>query len=86
VTSELLRLMTQHGIQDVQTRVYPLVLWAGEVSGQNFYEDTKRLFHVKLPFFDKWTRIPDDYEEVYQQAVKEMQEPGFVATWSLLTV
>jgi ubiquinone/menaquinone biosynthesis C-methylase UbiE len=85
LTSELVRLMTQYGIQDVQTRVYPLVFRGGEVSGQNFYEDTKRLFRVMLPFFHRWTRVPDDYEEIYQQAVKEMQEPGFVATWPLLT-
>jgi ubiquinone/menaquinone biosynthesis C-methylase UbiE len=85
LTGELVRLMTQYGIQDVQTRVYPLVFRGGEVSGQNFYEDTKRLFSVMLPFFHKWIRVPDDYEEIYQQAVKEMQEPGFVATWPLLT-
>jgi hypothetical protein len=41
---------------------------------------------VLLPFFQKWTRVPSDYEEIYQQALKEMQQPDFVATWTLLTV
>jgi ubiquinone/menaquinone biosynthesis C-methylase UbiE len=84
-TCELVRLMTQYSIQDVQTRVYSLTFRAGEISGQNFCEDAKRLFRVMLPFFHKWTRVPSDYEEIYQQAVKEMQEPDFVATWTLLT-
>jgi hypothetical protein len=39
-----------------------------------------------LPFFHKWTRVPSDYEETYQQALREMQQPDFVATGTLLTV
>jgi hypothetical protein len=39
-----------------------------------------------LPFSRKWSRVPDDYEAIYQQALSEMQQPDFVATWSLLTV
>lgn len=84
--SELVRLMTQQSIQDIQTRTYPLVYRAGTESGQNFSEDMLRMFHVSLPFFRKWTRVPDDYEEIYQQALKEMQEPDFVAIMTLLTV
>ena len=84
--SHLARLMTQHGIRDVQTRVHTLVFRGGTVEGQDFYEDTKRLYHVLLPFFQKWTRIPSNYEEIYQQALKEMQQPDFVATWPLHTV
>jgi hypothetical protein len=37
---------------------------------------------VGLSFYQKWTRVPDDY----QQALKEMQVPDFVATWTWLTV
>ena len=33
----------------------------------------------------KWTSVPDDYEEIYQQMLTEMQQPDFVATWTLLT-
>jgi DNA-binding transcriptional regulator of glucitol operon len=29
--------------------------------------------------------VPDDYEEIYQQALKDIQQPGFVATWNILT-
>ena len=38
-----------------------------------------------LPFLHKWTRVPHDYENIYQQALSEMQQPDFVATWNLLT-
>jgi ubiquinone/menaquinone biosynthesis C-methylase UbiE len=85
VTGELVRLLTQHGIQDVQSRVHTLVYRAGTQAGQNFYEDMTRAFQLFLPFFQKWTRVPDDYQKIYQQAKKEVQAPNFVATMTLLT-
>ena len=85
VPRELVRLMTQHRFEDVQTRVFPLIYRAGEVSGQYFSEDMRCLFRVALPFLQKWARVPSDYEEIYQQALKEMQQPDFVATWTFLT-
>jgi ubiquinone/menaquinone biosynthesis C-methylase UbiE len=85
LTCELVRLMTQHGIEDVQTRVCTLVYRAGTESGQYFCEDMALAFRVLLPFFQKWTRVPSDYQEIYQQAKKEMQQPDFVATWTFLT-
>jgi ubiquinone/menaquinone biosynthesis C-methylase UbiE len=85
VTSELARLMTESGIQRVQTRVYPMVCRAGTETGQYFYEDMLHFFRVGLPFFKKWTNVPEDYEEIYQQALKEMQQSDFVATQSVLT-
>jgi hypothetical protein len=29
--------------------------------------------------------VPDDYEEIYQQMLSEMQQPSFVAIQGLLT-
>ncbi len=52
----------------------------------HFYEDMQHIFHVALPFFQKWTHVPNDYQEICQQALKEMQQPDFVATWTFLTV
>jgi ubiquinone/menaquinone biosynthesis C-methylase UbiE len=85
VTGELVRLMTQHRIEDVQTRVYHLVYPAGTEAGQCFSEDMLHLFRVGLPYLQKWTRLPDDYQNIYQQALKEMQQPDFVATWRWVT-
>jgi ubiquinone/menaquinone biosynthesis C-methylase UbiE len=85
ITGELVRLMTQHGIQDVQSQVHTLVFRAGTEAGQHFYEDMRHAYRVALPFFQKWTRIPDDYQETYQRALQDMQQPDFTATWTLLT-
>lgn len=81
-----MRLMAEQGIQDVQSQAHTLVYRAGTVEHQRFYEDMRRGFRVTLPFFQKWTQVPSDYEEICQQALKEMQEPDFVATANLFTV
>jgi ubiquinone/menaquinone biosynthesis C-methylase UbiE len=86
LTGQLVRLMTQHGFENIQTRVHSLVLRAGTSACQNFYENIVIGYHVMLPFFERWVRVPSDYQDIYQQAKKEMQQPDFVATWRLLTV
>jgi ubiquinone/menaquinone biosynthesis C-methylase UbiE len=85
VTSELARLLHQYEFQNVQTRVYTLEYRAGTDVGQRFYEDMRHSFRTALPFFRKWSHVPEDYETLYQQALNEMQQPDFEATWSLLT-
>ena len=85
VRGELVRVMTQCGIQDVKYQVHPCVFQAGTVQGQYFYQNIFRLFRVILPFFRKWIHVPGDYDEVYQQALKEVQHPEFVARSVLLT-
>lgn len=86
VTSELAHLMQQYGLQDVQTRESALEYRAGTEHGRMFAEDMRLAFRTVLPFLQKWTRVPDDYEDIYQQALDEIQQPGFVATWHALTV
>jgi len=85
ITGQLVPLLTQHAIRDVQSRVHTLVYRAGTPEHQSYYEDMRRAFRVGLPFFQKWTRVPSDYEEICEIALKEMQEPDFVATAMLLT-
>jgi ubiquinone/menaquinone biosynthesis C-methylase UbiE len=85
ITGQLVRLLTQHEIQDVKSRVHTLVYRSGTVEHQNFYEDMRHGFRVALSFFQRWTRVPDDYEDICQQALKEMQQPDFVATVILVT-
>jgi len=46
----------------------------------------KLTFRMILPFLRRWMRVPDDYEQWYQQALEEMQRPDFVARGNLLTV
>ena len=85
VTSELARLLRQHGIQNVQTRAYTIEYRAGTAEGQFFAGDMRHLFRTHVPFLRKWMSLPDNYEETYQQMLYEIEQPGFVATWKLLT-
>jgi ubiquinone/menaquinone biosynthesis C-methylase UbiE len=85
VTSELARLLHQYGFQNVQTRSHTLHYRAGTAEGQLFYEDMRHVFQTVVPFLRKWSRVPDDYEAIYQQMLSEMQQLDFVATWGLLT-
>ncbi|HLI69338.1 MAG TPA: class I SAM-dependent methyltransferase [Ktedonobacteraceae bacterium] len=82
---ELTRLLQQHGLQQVQTRAYPLEYRPGTNSWQSFYENNRLFCRTILPFLQKWAHVPADYEEIYQQMLDEMQRPDFVATWCLLT-
>jgi ubiquinone/menaquinone biosynthesis C-methylase UbiE len=85
MTRELARLMTEYGIEDVQTRLHSLVYRAGTAEFHYFYEDMVRFYRVAVPFLSKWTDVPSDYQEIYQQALKEMQEPDFFTTVTLVT-
>lgn len=85
VMSELVRLMTQYGIQDVKHQIHPFVFRPGTEAGQCFYENILHFFRVGLPFLQKWTHVPNDYREIYEQALKQMQHPEFLAISTLLT-
>ena len=77
--------MSQSGLDQVQTHSSSVDYHADTPQGQRFYEEMRLFFRTLVPFFRKWTRVPDDYETLYQQALSEMQQPDFVATWGLLT-
>lgn len=85
VTGELVRLLQQAGFHDVQTYPHTIEYRAGTVEGQAFAEDMKHVFRTVLPYIRKWTHVPDDYEDIYQRALNEMQQSDFMATWRLLT-
>jgi len=85
LTSELAPLLQRHGLQQVQTRVSHSLYRAGTPEGQHWAEDMRLLFRTIQPFLRKWTRLPEDYEQVYQQMLSEIQQPGFEATGGLLT-
>jgi hypothetical protein len=72
VTGELARLLGQHGLQDVQMRAYTLEYRAGTDQCQHFYEDVRLALRTGVPFLHKWSRVPDDYEAIYQQMLSDM--------------
>lgn len=85
VTSQLPLLLQQFGLQDIQTQAHFINYRAGTDAGEHFAQDMTLLFKNALPFYRKWMRLPDDFEQIYNQAVQEMQQPEFAATHILLT-
>lgn len=87
VAEELPRLLGQYGygIQDVQQRTYILEYHAGTRAGQLYQENMVYAFRTALPFLQKWSRVPDDYAEIYQRMLNETRQPDFVATCKAVT-
>ena len=69
----------------VQTRLYRLEYRGGTPEGQNFYEDSKRLLPSLPAFLSRFVRLPDDFAEIGQRALDEMQEPTCVTVLHLMT-
>ncbi len=60
---------------------------ANTPSGQAYYQDMQRAFQTLRPFILKGDRrtTPEDYDAMCQQALAEIQQSNFQATWNLLT-
>jgi ubiquinone/menaquinone biosynthesis C-methylase UbiE len=81
----LAHLLTQYGVQQVQTKAYTLEFRAGTAEGRTYYEDLMHVYHTIRPFLKKWGYESRDYDKIYQQALIEMQQPDFCVTWNLLS-
>ncbi len=69
-----------------QTRRCPLTFPIGTPQGDLFISDTLHLCHTIKPFLQKWTRLPDDYDQIYQHMLEEAKRPDLVGRWTLLTI
>lgn len=85
LTARLAPLLSQHGVQNVQVRAYSGEYRAGTAKGQLYIEDMIHLFRTIKPFLQKWIRLPDDYEAIYQRMICELNRQDFVVTLSPLT-
>lgn len=85
VIKQLPLLLHQYGFQQVQTQTATHIYKGGTIEGNLFYEDMKHLYQTMTPFIRKWSRVPDDYEALTQQALTEIQQPDFEARWTILT-
>lgn len=86
LTSQLVPMLTRFGLENVQARPHILTYRAGTPEGQHFVEELLLLYRTTQPFIQKWTSVLDDYDAVYQQALMEMQQTDFAATWKFVTV
>ncbi|HEY0755779.1 MAG TPA: methyltransferase domain-containing protein [Ktedonobacteraceae bacterium] len=86
VTAHLAGLLKQAGFENIQTHVHVQEYRAGTENRRLFIEDMRLTFRTVVPFLEKWTRLPADYDAIYQQALEEMQRPDFIVTGNLLTI
>ncbi len=87
MNNQLPGLLHQHGVVNVQTRTYPIEFRPGTDSGtgQAFYNDARHAYRTFKPFIQKWSRLPDDYDQLYQQMLNELKEPDALVVWTFLT-
>ncbi|HLI69130.1 MAG TPA: methyltransferase domain-containing protein [Ktedonobacteraceae bacterium] len=85
VIGQLARLLQRHGLQNVRTRTYTLEYPFGSPGWQLALEDMRLVYRTMRPFLEKWVHIPDNYEEIYQQALRDVQQPDCVGGLTLLT-
>ena len=75
----------QAGIRNIQTRTYTIEYGPDTPERAIFIKDGKHILRTFLPFLRKWTRVPDDYDALCQQAYNDMDQPHFTGTWKVLT-
>jgi ubiquinone/menaquinone biosynthesis C-methylase UbiE len=85
VISQLAPLLKRAGLQNVETRVCVQEHHTETSEWQSYFEDIKHLLRTIVPFLHKWTRVPGNYELLYQQALKDLQQPDYTSTSILLT-
>ena len=85
LTSHLVRLLDQHGCQQIQTKAYLIEYQTGTPEWKAICEDLKLLFRTVQPFIQKWGSATPDYEVIYRQALKEMSQPDFLTVGDFLT-
>lgn len=86
VMLELPKLFDRFGFQNVQIYEHRIVYRPNKENWQLAYDDMRLLFRTMLPFLQKWLRLPEDYQEIYQQMLREIQQPDFESTTILHTV
>lgn len=86
VTRYLPPLFKQYGFGDIQTQTYSIDCRPGTPQGEYFLEDAKQASRTLLPFLQKWGHVPEDYPQLCQQILVEMQQPDFRATLPLTTI
>lgn len=80
------QLLEAHRFDQVHVIRYEPRYAAGTPEGDLCIEDITRVFRTALPFMRKWVTVPDNYEELYQQALVEIHQSDFWGIWPILTV
>lgn len=84
LTAHIAPLLSQHGCKEVQTQTYALEYKGGTSRAQDYYETLVRGMKTGRPFLEKWGCIAQEYDQICQQALKDVQQDGFRTTWNFL--
>lgn len=85
VAHNLVHLLSQYGVQNIQTHRSSQELPAGAPGSESFAEDLRLGLRTIIPFLRKWGCLADDYNTYYQEMLEAMQQPEYMASWSLIT-
>jgi ubiquinone/menaquinone biosynthesis C-methylase UbiE len=86
LTGHILTLLEQFRCSQVQTKVIDLEYQAGTAELQAFYDSMRYSFRTLRSFLQRRGYLPKDYDAICQQALNEIKQPDFHATWSFLTI
>jgi ubiquinone/menaquinone biosynthesis C-methylase UbiE len=81
----VMALLAQFRCTEMQTRTFDLEYQAGTPEWQDFYDYVRYSFRTLRTFLRHRGFAPKEYNDVCQQALKEMKLPDFHATWRLQT-
>jgi ubiquinone/menaquinone biosynthesis C-methylase UbiE len=86
IADELPRLMSQYGVQNVQVYRTTLEFPQGTPAGESLAQDMRLASRTLAPFIRKWAQLPENYDELCKKIEHETQQPGFTASWDMVTV
>ena len=78
--------LLHHNFQNVQMYKTPVVFPAGTEAGKAWLDDHIYAFHTIRPFLQRYGCLPQDYETLCQQAIQDMQQPGFESRTVFYTI
>lgn len=83
LTSELPEVLARFGIKNIKTTECLLTYTHNDIA---FYEDMRYFYRLIIPFLRRWIRLPENYDEIYTQAMEDMRQEGFLASWRFLII
>lgn len=83
LTGHILTLLAQFRCSQIQTQAIDLEYQAGTPECQAFYDVVRSSFRTLRSFLQRRGRLPKDYDAICQQALNEIKQPDFHATWRL---
>jgi ubiquinone/menaquinone biosynthesis C-methylase UbiE len=82
----ILTLLEQFHCSQIQTKAIDLEYRAGTPEAQALHDVVRYSFRTFRSFLQRRGYLPKDYDAICQQALNEMKQPDFYATWSFLTI